>query len=53
MEENKDSKQEGEFISYEEARIDKEESNPVEANDREVNAATDLLNLDEETRERG
>jgi len=53
MEENKEKKQNGEFISYEEARIDKEEISPVEANDEEVNAATDLINLDEETRERG
>lgn len=53
MENDREIKCKEEFISYEEARIDKEENIPVEANDEEINAATDLINRDEETRERG
>ncbi|MDU1905815.1 MAG: hypothetical protein E6772_13640 [Dysgonomonas sp.] len=53
MEKDEHKKDHEEFIAYEEARIDKEEETPIEATDCEVNAATDIINLDEETRERG
>ncbi|WP_163274206.1 hypothetical protein [Dysgonomonas sp. 511] len=41
------------FIGYEEARINKEDAKPVEATEKEVKAAVNRINLDNDTSERG